>query len=71
MRSRGSGAQTERNLQQCDHYILSPISTFSWMVGYLNKDKIKDGKIIIAPYNYRFLVSDHGRDFYPNNFILK
>jgi len=57
-------------MKECDHHILSPVSTFSYMVGYLNKDKVKDGKIIITPEKYRFLRESHGKDFYPPEFIL-
>ena len=54
----------------CNHHILSPISTFSYFVGYYNKDQVKNGKIIVAPYNYRFLTESHGENFYPPEFIL-
>jgi hypothetical protein len=55
-------------MQQCDHYILSPISSFSWWVGFLNADK---NKITIAPKKYWFLEKDLGEGFYPPNFILR
>ena len=52
---------------QCDHHILSPISTLSWWVGFLNK---KTNKIVIAPKKFFFLSKELGDGFYPNNFIL-
>jgi hypothetical protein len=55
-------------MQLCDHHILSPISSFSWWVGYLNINK---NKIIVAPEKYNFLVRKMDDDFYPPNFILK
>lgn len=53
-------------MQQCDHYIFSPISSFGWWVGFLNTDI---NKIIIAPRKYWFLEKDLGPGFYPPNFI--
>lgn len=55
-------------MQQCDHHILSPISSFSWWVGFLNTD---NNKKIISPKKYWFLKKDLGVGFYPPNFILK
>jgi hypothetical protein len=52
----------------CDHHILSPISTLSWWVGFLNKKK--NNKLIIAPKKYYFLKKEMEDGFYPNNFIL-
>ena len=52
----------------CDHHILSPISTLSWWVGFLNKKKAN--KLIIAPKKYYFLEKELEIGFYPNNFIL-
>lgn len=51
-----------------DHHILSPISTLSWWVGFLDKRKVN--KITIAPKKYFFLEKDLGNGFYPDNFIL-
>lgn len=50
-----------------DAHILSPISTLSWWVGFLNK---KNNKITIAPEKYYFLDSKMDDGFYPDNFIL-
>ena len=51
-----------------DAHILSPISTLSWWVGFLNKKK---KKITISPEKYYFLEKEMERGFYPDNFILK
>ena len=52
----------------CDHHILSPISTFSWWIGFLNLYK---NKKIVAPLKYYFLEKEMPFGFYPNGFILK
>lgn len=51
----------------CDAHILSPTSTLSWWVGFLNKHK---KKTIIAPELYFQLDMKLDDNFYPNNFIL-
>jgi hypothetical protein len=51
----------------CDGQILSPISSFSWWVGFLNKHK---DKTTIAPKKYYFLKKSMTDGFYPDNFIL-
>lgn len=56
-------------IQQCDHHILSPVSSFGYMAVALIKDK--PNKIIVAPQNYHFLETSLGDDlFYPKEFIL-
>jgi hypothetical protein len=50
-----------------DAHILSPISSLSWWVGFLNKN---NNKTIIAPEKYYFLETKMADGFYPNNFIL-
>jgi hypothetical protein len=52
----------------CDHHILSPVSSFSWWVGFLNSKK---NKITITPKKYHFLKKEMDDNFYPSNFILK
>jgi len=52
----------------CDGHILSPISSLSWWVGFLNKKN--NDKIIVAPEKYYFLDKKMDDGFYPDNFIL-
>jgi hypothetical protein len=52
----------------CDSHILSPISSLSWWVGFLNKRNIN--KLTIAPKKYYFLNKEMDGGFYPDNFIL-
>jgi hypothetical protein len=51
-----------------DAHILSPISSLSWWIGFLNKN---NNKIIVSPEKYRFLEEKMEDGFYPPNFILK
>lgn len=51
----------------CDAHILSPTSTLSWWVGFLNKH---NEKTIVAPELYFQLDIKLDDRFYPNNFIL-
>lgn len=52
----------------CDGHVLSPTSTLSWWVGFLNIRKI--GKFIVAPKKYYFLEKEMNEGFYPEKFIL-
>ena len=52
----------------CDHHILSPSSSFSWMIGFLNS--LKDNKIIVAPRKTYFLEQELDYGYYPFNIIL-
>ena len=51
----------------CDGHILSPLSSLSWWVGFLN---YYSNKKIIAPKKYVNLVKELDSNFYPDNFIL-
>ena len=53
---------------ECDGHILSPVSSYSYMIGFLNAKK---NKIIIAPEKYYFLQQSMVSNFYPPEFILE
>jgi hypothetical protein len=50
-----------------DAHILSPLSTMSWWVGFLDK---KNNKITVAPKKYWYLIQEMPNGFYPDNFLL-
>ena len=55
-------------IMNCDHNILSHVSTFGWWAAFLNKN----AKSTIAPLNYHPDIPDytHRENFYPSSWIL-
>jgi hypothetical protein len=51
---------------ECNGHILSPVSSYSYMIGFLNAKK---NKTIIAPEKYYFLQQSMVSNFYPPEFI--
>ena len=56
-------------IMNCDHHILSHISSFGWWAAYLNNKKNKQ---VVAPYKYDFTDPNYKpkKGFYPKNYIL-
>ena len=65
----GSSIEDFSLIMQCDHHILSHVSSFGWWAAYLADKK---GKIIVAPLKYHpdCLDINYRPGFYPNNWRL-
>ncbi len=56
-------------IMNCDHHILSHLSSFGWWAAYLNNKK---NKKVVAPYKYDFTDSNYKpkEGFYPKKYIV-
>ena len=56
-------------IMQCDHHIISPVSSFGWWAAYLDN---KENKMVVAPQKYHpdRLDVDYRPGFYPRDWRL-